>query len=664
MVTKCLNKKKPATREDKLDLQNALSECERQHEEYKAAKEVELRKLESSELQLKQEFERLQNKLRSFAQQSEAKYDLVSGKETLSPEYQPCDEQCRQQAQKLQWECQQLQKKLEKACRQLQQTVHEHSIEVQHVKEEHQRTINILQNENDYLVRRLKESESTDSKTNSCLQENWNPENSCKLISAKGLEEIRCQYLRAVDKIRGDMIRYIQESKKRAAEMIRAEVLKERQQTARKMRKYYLTCLHQLLVDGGNNDGAEKRIMNAASKLAAMAKALETPLPNRKRDKAETLTACPNMKSSKQTPVISENDQETSGSIHVRANHVEKPSSNEDQVQKFKKHTTGTVFMPRNLNNNLYGATAENGISDEELSTSYKQVNIHKIEETSDILQKDTALFYETKDGHQLNGAVSKSEFLKTANLGHFQNLAKYPSQMCNSKAPTLNSIDSHKDRTSLQVACNQDCVLPAKCFIHNSEVYVCSKPMTRAPNNAQETPERDDGDFVTHLEAIRPCQMDTFNFRQAGGKVCHVEDCSTPIIRNESSGTSKPQSATNGAPQMSPSISSVTSELSSLSNGERACFSSKTIPFVSRIDTKQMEDVAESSISAINRDPLSTRTKPHKYIKCTEPEQELALNGWTTKMNKLSHQKYLSHLIPNTDTIQQDSGFDSPFFH
>ncbi|XP_048418781.1 centrosomal protein of 152 kDa [Stegostoma tigrinum] len=643
--------------EDKLDLQNALSECERQHEEYKAAKEAELRKLESSELQLKQEFERLQYKLRSFAQQN-----LVSGKETLSPEYQPCDEQCRQQTQKLQQECQQLKKKLEKVCRQLQQTVHEHSIEVQHLKEEHQRTINILQNKNDCLVRRLKESESTDSKTNSCLQENCNPENSCKLISAKGLEEIRCQYLRAVDKIRGDMMRYIQESKKRAAEMIRAEVLKERQQTARKMRKYYLTCLHQLLVDGGNNDGAEKRIMNAASKLAAMAKALETPLPNRKRDKAETLTACPNMKSSKQTPVISENDQETSGSTHVRANHVEKPSSNEDQVQKFKKHTTGTVFMPRNLNNNLYGATAENGISDEELPTSYKQVNIHKIKETSDILQKDTALFYETKDGHQLNDAMSKSEFLKTANLAHFQNLAKYPSQMCNSKAPTLNSIDSHKDRTSLQMACNQDCVLPAKAYIHNSEVYVCSKPMTRAPNNAQ-TPERD-GDFVTHLEAIRPCQMDTFNFRQAGGKVCHVEDCSTPIMCNESSGTSKPRSATNGAPQMSPSISSVTSEISSLSDGEHACFSSKTIPFVSRIDAKQMENVAESTISAINRDPLRTKTKPPKCIECTELEQELALNGWTAKMNKLSHQKYPSHLISNTDIIQQDSGFDSPFFH
>lgn len=50
----------------------------------------------------------------------------------------------------------------------------------------------------------------------------------------------------------GDMLNYIRGSKERAAAMIRAEVLRERQETARKMRKYYLTCLQQLLTDNGN----------------------------------------------------------------------------------------------------------------------------------------------------------------------------------------------------------------------------------------------------------------------------------------------------------------------------------------------------------------------------------------------------------------------------
>lgn len=53
----------------------------------------------------------------------------------------------------------------------------------------------------------------------------------------------------------GDMLRYIQESKERAAEMVKAEVLRERQETARKMRKYYLTCLQQILQDNGKQEG-------------------------------------------------------------------------------------------------------------------------------------------------------------------------------------------------------------------------------------------------------------------------------------------------------------------------------------------------------------------------------------------------------------------------
>ena len=113
-----------------------------------------------------------------------------------------------------------------------------------------------------------------------------------------------------VSNMAGDMLRYLQESRERAAEMIRKEVQRERQETARKMRRYYLTCLQELLEDGGKTTGqeviivlnlfacfimapqancidlsllcrAEKKIMNAASKLAAMAKVLETPIKSK-----------------------------------------------------------------------------------------------------------------------------------------------------------------------------------------------------------------------------------------------------------------------------------------------------------------------------------------------------------------------------------------------
>ncbi|XP_057637929.1 centrosomal protein of 152 kDa isoform X4 [Chionomys nivalis] len=100
------------------------------------------------------------------------------------------------------------------------------------------------------------------------IETTWPP------CSRQALEELRGQYIKAVKKIKRDMLRYIQESKERAAEMVKAEVLRERQETARKMRKYYLTCLQQILQDDGKEEGAEKKIMNAASKLATMAELL------------------------------------------------------------------------------------------------------------------------------------------------------------------------------------------------------------------------------------------------------------------------------------------------------------------------------------------------------------------------------------------------------
>lgn len=53
----------------------------------------------------------------------------------------------------------------------------------------------------------------------------------------------------------GDMLRYLQDSRERAAEMIRMEVQRERRDTVREMRNYYLTCLQELLEDGGKTSG-------------------------------------------------------------------------------------------------------------------------------------------------------------------------------------------------------------------------------------------------------------------------------------------------------------------------------------------------------------------------------------------------------------------------
>ncbi|XP_051548227.1 centrosomal protein of 152 kDa-like isoform X3 [Myxocyprinus asiaticus] len=185
---------------------------------------------------------------------------------------------CAESLAKLQKKNQELQKHLEKACRQLQRTVREHKSTLLKMKDDHEAA---LQKERENHLRGLEELKQT-ANTEALSSGAVSQQN----LQA-GLEEMKEQYMKAVEEIKGDMLRYLQESKERAAELIRAEVLRERQDTARRMRRYYLTCLQELLEDGCQTTGAEKKIINAASKLAAMAKVLETPVSKRKLSRTQ-----------------------------------------------------------------------------------------------------------------------------------------------------------------------------------------------------------------------------------------------------------------------------------------------------------------------------------------------------------------------------------------
>ncbi|XP_070827789.1 centrosomal protein of 152 kDa [Chaetodon trifascialis] len=185
-----------------------------------------------------------------------------------------CRKECAETKSQLQKKNQELQRHLEKACRQLQHSVREHKTAMQQLKDEQE---NSLQKAKEEHLQQLEEVKK--AKEEGSLQQ--------------GLEEMKQQYLMTVEKIRGDMLRYLQESRERAAEMIRMEVQRERQDTARKMRRYYLTCLQELLEDGGKITGAETKIMNAASKLAAMAKVLETPIKSKSVKNHTLQTDCP-----------------------------------------------------------------------------------------------------------------------------------------------------------------------------------------------------------------------------------------------------------------------------------------------------------------------------------------------------------------------------------
>ncbi|NWH21365.1 CE152 protein, partial [Grus americana] len=194
-------------------------------------------------------------------------------KRSLGSQKDFCCEHCCQELEKREAVCQDLKRELEIACKHLQLAVRDHEAKSEQI-QENKKVLEALISENSEMKTKLKDLATPPrSLSKGGISK---PCTSCD--SVKGLEELRAQYIKAVSKIKCDMLCYIRESKERAAEMIKVEVLRERQETARKMRKYYLTCLQQLLTDNGKHEGAEKKIMNAASKLATMAKGLETPL--------------------------------------------------------------------------------------------------------------------------------------------------------------------------------------------------------------------------------------------------------------------------------------------------------------------------------------------------------------------------------------------------
>ncbi|NXV03922.1 CE152 protein, partial [Cettia cetti] len=223
-----------------------------------------------------------QRRLRRHTPLQEAGIDKGIG--NLGSQEDLCCKHCHQELEKRETVCQDLKRELEMTHKHLQLAVKECEAKSEQI-QENEMVPGALIAENSEMKTKLKDQGSPPRS----LSRGGISKPCASSDSVKGLEEMRAHYIKALSKIKcvflGDMLCYIRESKERAAEMIKVEVLRERQETARKMRKYYLTCLQQLLTDNGKHEGAEKKIMDAASKLATMAKGLETPLrhiPQRK----------------------------------------------------------------------------------------------------------------------------------------------------------------------------------------------------------------------------------------------------------------------------------------------------------------------------------------------------------------------------------------------
>ncbi|XP_010570173.1 PREDICTED: centrosomal protein of 152 kDa isoform X3 [Haliaeetus leucocephalus] len=310
--------------------------------------------------------------------------------------------------------------------------------------------------------------------------------------SVKGLEEMRAQYIKAVSKIKCDMLCYIRESKERAAEMIKVEVLRERQETARKMRKYYLTCLQQLLTDNGKHEGAEKKIMNAASKLAMMVKGLETPLRHIPQSKS-TCSALllnsdlpPGVEYSKrdcmlQTRSNCMESKSCSESITKKANDkVAQKGVPHDLRQQFDAMQTETQHMlHETVTSNIQnGNNSKNldGASRDALPEFYPNENGRR-EKYSPIINADKGLVCATSTIAHQN--ASPSAFQVTTENMHAPSFTNGHAI----SGPTHHMLKSKNDRTVLK----ED-----KC------VQSCGKWKAKSKRTQefdfQESPERDEG--------------------------------------------------------------------------------------------------------------------------------------------------------------------------
>ncbi|KAM9067628.1 centrosomal protein of 152 kDa isoform X3 [Sarcophilus harrisii] len=285
-------------------------------------------------------------KQQSFSCEKATETVFQCRKIVFEPQEDSCCEQCLHKLEKAKQECQDLKKMLEKSCRHLQHAVREHKATVEKIGEENNRVVEELMEENNEMKMKLEELKALSIPPRSFSE--GAVDHSCLICSGKGLEELRGHYIKAVKKIKSDMIRYIQGSKERAAELLKAELFKERQETAQRMRKYYLVCLHQLLQDDGKQEGAEKKIMNAASKLATMAKMLETPVVNKAQIKNSSSAVS---RSSELLPGI---EQSKRNYVNLsRGSHMENKSSSRNNIPKAGGEQALQNYLPCNLRQRL-----------------------------------------------------------------------------------------------------------------------------------------------------------------------------------------------------------------------------------------------------------------------------------------------------------------------
>ncbi|XP_071788936.1 centrosomal protein of 152 kDa-like isoform X2 [Asterias amurensis] len=242
--------------------QNCDAELRKTCDEILERKErIWLQEREDLQEQLKDATSQLQSSLkqgdRHRKKQVLSKQKMEKEIESLKEQLQDADREMKQTEYNLRRDLEKLQSRLKGA---KEAVVEELEAKMEKMSKRHEEELIIIRQG------RCDQKQLTDS-TSQTNNNDW--------VSADVMQELKTHYITTVKKIKVDVIKRMEDMRENFRCTVHTEVMKERHATTKKLRRYYLQCLQQFLEEDSQNPRNHTKTQSTASKLAAMAKALD-----------------------------------------------------------------------------------------------------------------------------------------------------------------------------------------------------------------------------------------------------------------------------------------------------------------------------------------------------------------------------------------------------
>ncbi|XP_013411573.1 trichohyalin-like [Lingula anatina] len=197
------------------------------------------------------------------------------------------------------------------------------------------------------------------------------------LVDAKLLDQLKAHYLETVTKIREDVLRHVNETNSRAAKRVKAEVAKERQATAARVKTFCIRGLEKLL---SNMDSAKKsKIISAMKELLLQFSPNPTPSSTPKPNPRETPSRNSTeyhgdpVQPTKEHPSLSSQRTQTPGYRNNTAPDVPRLNPEQDQVRGKTSHYVVDLSVKGTV------SPGPHGLTQEEPTTPSRESAFHQI---------------------------------------------------------------------------------------------------------------------------------------------------------------------------------------------------------------------------------------------------------------------------------------------